>query len=230
MLSHHYNGCCSQYLTTRLMSSYRELLLIARNGVLTDVCNSPYSLCIQSRPEGLGKTVGAGNSYDIILLAGPPCSGKTAVGSLAAPLLTIDFVEVDHMVEAQATMTIQEIFWKGGEEEFRRLESVSFNEVMNFRNILVTVGGGCLLDPEHLKLAKERCLIITLTADLQTLWNRCSFQGGRPLAPDRASFMKLMEERKEHYASLPNQIDTTRIPPQAVAGEVVRLVKSRRGW
>lgn len=170
------------------------------------------------------------NKFEIILLAGPTCSGKSTVGALAAPLLTMDFVEVDHMVEAQAGMTVQEIFWKGGEKEFRRLETISFNEVMNFRNILVTVGGGCLLDPENFRKARENCLIITLTADTQTLWNRCSYQGGRPLAPDRKSFMKLMEERKEHYASLPNRIDTTRVTPQAVAGEVVRMVKAKRGW
>ena len=137
----------------------------------------------------------------------------------------MDFVEVDYMIEAQAGMTIREIFWKDGEQEFRRLESISFNEVMKFVNTVVSIGGGCLLNPAHLELARERAFIVTLTADLQTLWNRCSYQGGRPLAPDRESFIKLMEQRRDHYDSLPNQIDTTRLPPQAIAGEIVRLYK-----
>ncbi|MBN1434032.1 hypothetical protein JW921_04680 [Candidatus Fermentibacterales bacterium] len=163
----------------------------------------------------------------IILLAGPTCSGKSTAGPLLAPLLTMDYVDVDEMIEAQAGMSLMEIFWKDGEEGFRRLEKASFNEVMNFRNIVISVGGGCLLDPDHLRLALQKSFIVTLTADPQTLWNRCSYDGGRPLARDRVSFMKLLEDRRAHYESLPNRIDTTRLPPQAVAGEIVRRYRGR---
>ncbi|MCK4506063.1 MAG: hypothetical protein KAW14_10635, partial [Candidatus Aegiribacteria sp.] len=59
----------------------------------------------------------------LIFIAGPPCSGKSEVGSILASMLELPFYDLDTVIESFAGMRISEIFRTSGEDRFRELES-----------------------------------------------------------------------------------------------------------
>jgi Shikimate kinase len=60
--------------------------------------------------------------FPLIILIGPPGSGKTTVGSLLAARLGVGFTDTDAVIEAAAGKPVGDIFISDGEPEFRRLE------------------------------------------------------------------------------------------------------------
>ena len=58
-----------------------------------------------------------------IVLTGFMGTGKSTVGRLLARRLGLKFVDLDELIEAEAGMTIKDIFASKGEPYFRDLES-----------------------------------------------------------------------------------------------------------
>ncbi len=88
--------------------------------------------------EGLG----------LIFLIGFMGSGKTTLGRKLASRLGYAFMDLDHILEAQAGMTIAEYFTQFGEEAFRKLESEVLKQTRYPVNAVVSTGGGlpCFFD------------------------------------------------------------------------------------
>ena len=83
-----------------------------------------------------------------IFLIGFMGCGKTSWGKKLASGLGYDFVDLDHVLEAHAGMTIPEYFSAHGEEEFRKLESEILRTTEYPENAIVSTGGGlpCFFD------------------------------------------------------------------------------------
>lgn len=160
-----------------------------------------------------------------ILLAGPPFSGKTTCGRMAAAELGMPFLDLDRVVEAALGATVEEAFEELGEEAFRDAEAAALAECMAVRPpCLVALGGGTLLRRESLMMALAGATVVTLTASREALIAR--FAAGRPLAADESSLGDLLESRAAHYESLPNRIDTTGLTMAECAAEIVRTAVS----
>ncbi|MDR3695824.1 shikimate kinase [Mucilaginibacter sp.] len=93
---------------------------------------------IKSTSEGLG----------IIFLVGFMGCGKTTLGRKLANRLGYDFIDLDHILEAQERMTIAEYFAKFGENAFRELESEVLKQTQYPEHAVVSTGGGlpCFFD------------------------------------------------------------------------------------
>jgi shikimate kinase / 3-dehydroquinate synthase len=86
-----------------------------------------------------------------LYLIGLPGAGKSAIGAELEKLIAkhnFEFVDLDGVIEGQASKSIQDIFRSEGEEHFRRLETNSLLEIAssNQRSIVAT-GGGIVLNP-----------------------------------------------------------------------------------
>ena len=161
-----------------------------------------------------------------IFIAGPPCSGKSSAGNILASMLELPFYDLDTVIESSAGMRIYEIFRTAGEERFRELESDCLEQLIkkNERMILA-LGGGCLLQETNFLSVKDSGIIFTLTASAETLQRRREQQNGkRPLAFDKTALLRLLSARKQHYDSLPNQIDTTHLTSLEVATRIAALM------
>ncbi|NLP05150.1 shikimate kinase [Candidatus Fermentibacteria bacterium] len=158
-----------------------------------------------------------------VLVAGPPFSGKTACGRIAAAELGMPFLDLDRVVETALGSTVEEAFAKLGEEAFRDAEAAALAECMAIRPpCLVALGGGTLLRRESLRTALAGAAVVTLTASREALVAR--FAGGRPLAADVSALVDLLERRAAHYDSLPNRIDNSGLSVAECAAEIVRTV------
>ena len=138
-----------------------------------------------------------------IYLYGPPGCGKSTFGKSLAPVLEMDFVDLDAEIAAAEKMTIPEIFAVRGEKGFRTAEKEALRRVSGLNGKVVALGGGALLDPESRRLAESTGGVLMLDCTLEALIARALRSGGRPLlAGDIESRLrKLMSERCEHYRS-----------------------------
>ena len=83
-----------------------------------------------------------------IFLIGYMGAGKTTVGRELAKVLGLDFIDLDHFIQARFQKTVGQIFQDAGETEFRNIERNILKEVGEFENIIISTGGGapCFFD------------------------------------------------------------------------------------
>ncbi len=159
-----------------------------------------------------------------IVLAGFMGTGKSTVGRIVAQQLGWRFADTDALITRRAGRSIAQIFADDGEAGFRQLEAAACCDVAAGCHCVIAVGGGALLDPDVRRIVAERAVLINLRCDLDTIIRRVGHDPARPLfSPERERLARLFESRGAHYDSLPHQIDTTHMSPQAVAERVIAL-------
>ena len=147
-----------------------------------------------------------------IVLAGFKATGKTAVGKRLAERLGYTFVDVDGLIEAEAGTSIPRLFTERGEVAFREVESRIVERVAQLTHCVIATGGGTVLSSANLQALKQSGVVVTLTADLETLLSRLGMAGDRPILRGddlRARVEQLLAERREAYAQADVTVDET---------------------
>lgn len=172
--------------------------------------------------------VAAGRLGRTIALVGMMGAGKSTVGKKLADSLGAGFVDSDDEIEKAASLTVQEIFERLGEAEFRRGERRVIERLVNGPPIVLATGGGAYLDPTTRALLKEKATTIWLRADLETIWKRVSRRDTRPLLKKpnpRQVLADLAAARAPIYAEADIVIDSGDAP----ASEAVRKIREVLG-
>lgn len=83
-----------------------------------------------------------------IFLIGYMGAGKTTLGRSLAQEMGLEFIDLDNFIESRQHKTVKEIFAEVGEQGFRRLERAALEEVSQFENVVISLGGGtpCFFD------------------------------------------------------------------------------------
>jgi shikimate kinase len=81
-------------------------------------------------------------SGPLVVLVGPPSSGKTTVGTALAAALGSTFRDTDHDVEAETGTTVADLFVEHGEAHFRDLEERAVARALAESGATTVVGGG----------------------------------------------------------------------------------------
>lgn len=132
-------------------------------------------------------------------------AGKTTVGAACARRLGRRFVDVDDLVEADAGMSVAEIFEQSGEEDFRRRERRALQRTCSLAEPLVVApGGGAVLDPANREILGAAGVVVWLRAPVSVLVQRVEGSSSRPLLADGAlpTLARLEEEREAAYAGV----------------------------
>lgn len=147
-----------------------------------------------------------------IILTGFMATGKTAVGMRLAERLGYMFVDLDGLIEAEGGMAIPQLIARHGEAAFREMESRLVERVAQQRRCVIATGGGTVATPTNLFALKQSGVVVTLTADLETLLSR--LDPGADLAmlrgeDLRARVERLLAARRDAYAQADVTVDTT---------------------
>jgi shikimate kinase len=139
-------------------------------------------------------------------------TGKTAVGMRLAERLGYVFVDLDALIESESGMSIPQLVGERGEAAFRELESRLVDRVAQQRRCVIATGGGTVASPANRFALKQSGVVVTLTADLETLLSRLG--AGASLATFdgealRARVEQLLAERRDAYAEADVTVDTT---------------------
>lgn len=159
-----------------------------------------------------------------IVLTGFMGTGKSVVGRRLAERLAVPFVDLDDAIEAEAGMTIAEIFASEGEPGFRRRERELIATLANRQSGVVATGGGAVLDPENIRNLKTGALLVCLAAEPTVILQRLGADTHRPLlqTSDRlARIRELLEQRASAYAQADLSIDTSKAGIEEIVDRIV---------
>lgn len=137
-----------------------------------------------------------------IVLIGFMGTGKTLVGKALAQELGWRFVDSDALVEKNEGMTIHAIFKHEGEPYFREAEARAIRGVSRLKNIVISVGGGAVLEAENVKNLKKGSVVICLNARPGAILSRLKGDKRRPLLGKRNridTVRRLLKLRKPYY-------------------------------
>lgn len=163
-----------------------------------------------------------------IVLIGLMGAGKSCIGRLLAQRLGLDFIDADEEIEEAAQCSIDEIFERHGETEFRDGERRVIARILDGPVHVLATGGGAIMDKQTRAKIRERAISVWLRADLDLLVQRVSRRHNRPLLKNgepRDILEKLMKERHPIYAKADVVVDSGNQPPKVIVDSVIKAMK-----
>ena len=116
-----------------------------------------------------------------IFLIGFMGCGKSTLARLLSEQTGAKLIEMDETIEAEAGMSINEIFEKFGETHFRDLESQLVVRIAEEGGAVVSCGGGAILRSENVEAMRKNGTIVYLSATPETIYQRVRYSTNRPL-------------------------------------------------
>jgi shikimate kinase len=163
----------------------------------------------------------------VVVLVGPPGSGKTTVGRELAERLGVGFRDTDADVEQRAGKPIPEIFIDEGEPHFRELEARAVREAAEGHPGVLALGGGAVL-AEATRAVLAGLPVVFLEVPLGDAVKRVGLDAPRPLLAvnPRARWRELMEARRPLYLEVATAVVSTEgRSPEQVADAVLEALE-----
>ncbi len=186
----------------------------------------------------------ATNRTKNIALTGFSATGKTYVAEKVAAFLNWYWLDIDEEISKIKGKTIAEIFEQEGEAEFRRLESQLLYEACERERVVLSTGGGAIVDPANRNKLFQRCIVICLEAKADTIYQRLLHDTAYSASPvyrpllagdnplDRIKELKF--SRQSYYSMADWTIHTDNLTIDEVSHEVIKgwnyINRSNRGF
>jgi shikimate kinase len=170
----------------------------------------------------------------LLVLVGPPSSGKTTVGTALADRLGVVFRDTDADVEAATGQRVADLFVDLGEPHFRALEEQAVAVALEEHDGILALGGGAVLSA----VTRRRLTgytgaggtVVWLDVDLASAAERVGLGRSRPVLGlnPRATLRTLLAARAPLYAEVATVTVTTGgREPGEVVDEVAAAVPAR---
>ncbi len=184
---------------TALLLQADELQVTARGGLLMLVAQG-----VRAGERFLGRDFSLGTIGHIftklehqtknIVLIGMPGCGKTTTAAELGRITDRPIYDADDVIVQREGVTIPEIFARGGESEFRRIETAVMADLGKLSGVVIACGGGVVTQPPNLPLIRQNsyCIYLDRDGDLPT--------EGRPVS-QRDGLAKLRAIRLPLYNS-----------------------------
>ncbi|KJY38911.1 shikimate kinase [Streptomyces sp. NRRL S-495] len=163
----------------------------------------------------------------VLVLVGPPGSGKSTVGQVVAERLGVGFRDTDADIEARAGKPIPDIFVDEGEPHFRKLEEAAVRAAAGTHAGVLALGGGAVMAGPTRELLRD-LPVVFLEVPLADAVKRVGLDAPRPLLAvnPRARWRELMEARRPLYLEVATAVvDTAGRTPEQVADAVLEALE-----
>lgn len=197
-------------INTELVLEARERNIFAVNGLYMLVAQA-----VRSYELFFGKTYNKDTTNTIeriynevlfekqsIVLIGMPGSGKSTIGKLYAKKIGFPFIDTDKLIQSKYELSPQEIIATRGEKVFRKCEADVIAEISKNTSLIISTGGGAILNNQNIINLKKNGLIYFINRDLDNL--APSFD--RPLSNTRFKLKRLYKKRINLYIKNANVI------------------------
>lgn len=130
-----------------------------------------------------------------VAFIGYRCSGKTTISKALSFKLNWNRVELDREIEKKHKKSIPQIVKEYGWEEFRKTESELIKKYSSYKNIILDLGGGAILNKKNISCVKKTSILIFLECSITTVIGRLKKSYFRPPLTD----LNLEEETAKIY-------------------------------
>ncbi|MGQ0526730.1 MAG: shikimate kinase [Alphaproteobacteria bacterium] len=161
-----------------------------------------------------------------LVIVGMMGVGKSYIGKNLAQALNLKFIDTDDLIEKKSGYSIAEIFQKFGEEKFRLTEARTIQELLEGDPIVISTGGGALINPQTREAVQEKSVSIWLRAEKDELVKRLKSSRNRPLLKDgnlEDIIGQLMAERTAYYEQSNISVD---VVPKSVPQTLAAVIKA----
>ena len=172
-------------------------------------------------------------SKNSIALIGFMATGKTIIGQKLVNRLgnNYKFIETDQIIIEEAGKSIPRIFSEDGEIRFREYEIAACKKASKLNNVVISCGGGVVLNKINIDYLKQNCHIILLQASVEEIYKRAMKDGqeNRPVIDKedpKAEIENVLKFRKPFYeAAAEITINTTEKSIEIVVDEIINFLK-----
>jgi shikimate kinase len=165
-----------------------------------------------------------------IFLTGFMGAGKTSVGKQLAKRLNIPVVDTDQLIEQKIGKSINEIFAEEGEAAFRKYER-EILKTLPLENVIVTTGGGMVIQKENRDWMKKHGIVIYLHCEPEEILRRLASDETRPLLKQQnkqEQIKRLWIERLPYYQEANFLIHTTNKTLAEIVDDIVTMLKQHK--
>ena len=173
-------------------------------------------------------------SGPLLVLVGPPASGKTTVGTALAQALGVALRDTDHDIEDEVGSSVADVFIQYGEAHFRALEVKAVARALAGHDGVLALGGGAVMSDATRALLVEYGrtggTVVWLDVDLPSAAKRAGFSRDRPLLAvnPRAMLRTMLEQRAPLYAEVATvKVSTAGRTVEEVVSEVLAAMPGR---
>lgn len=166
-----------------------------------------------------------------IVLIGFMGTGKTVVGRRLATRLKRKFIDTDLAIEELTGKTIAEIFRKDGIIRFRSEEKLLSKRLANTEDLVISTGGGMVLDVENVDHLKKNGVLVCLTAEPEIIYQRVKNKRNRPLLKKgyiKETVFKLFNERKGMYDVAEYKVDTGKYSLSETLEKIISFLREKK--
>jgi shikimate kinase len=171
----------------------------------------------------------------LLVLVGPPASGKTTVGTALAEALGADFRDTDHDIETTTGSSVADLFVDEGEPHFRALEEQAVASALAGCGGVVALGGGAVTSTATRELlvayGRGGGTVVWLDVDLASAAKRVGLSRDRPIlgVNPRAMLRHMLETRAPLYGEVATlTVQTGSRTPEDVLAEVLSALPVAR--
>lgn len=157
-------------------------------------------------------------------------TGKSTLGELIAKNLGREFIDLDRYIERSVNKKIAQIVEVHGWTRFRNLEEQAVADIAQKNNLVISTGGGTLINSKSAKLLRKNGLIVLLTANTETMKKRIEFSKTRPPLTCHKSLKKELEQiwkkRKSTYLKYADFVydNSNDKDPEEKAEEIIEMI------
>jgi len=152
--------------------------------------------------------------------------GKSTVGKAVADKLSMNFIDVDKIIEKKESLSVNEIFTKKGEDYFRNLEEKIGVEEIKKNDSVISLGGGAFINSKIRQFVLKDCISFWLDLQPEIIEKRVKNSKRRPLLNKtnlRETLEKIYNDRKEIYNLANFKIDCNKIELEQIVNKIINF-------
>ena len=161
-----------------------------------------------------------------LALTGMMGVGKTTIGKALSKRLSMQFSDVDKIIENKLKMNIYRIFKEKGESFFRKFEEKITLQELRKKNIIISLGGGAFINPKIREqiLLNSKCFWLDL--DIKLIAKRLVRSKKRPLLSNTnlgETLEKIYKERKNAYSQANYRVDCNKLSANLITNKIIEI-------
>lgn len=161
---------------------------------------TPYVLSFIENVMDISKHYQKNHMQQHIFLIGMPGAGKTTVGKALAQAESMEFFDLDAVIQEKNNKSIQNIIIYDGEEAFREYEYEAIKDIVAHHGpSVIATGGGTVLSEKTVDLMRDAGYVVFIHRDVTQILDDLDMEI-RPLLKESIEYIfRLYEERYPLY-------------------------------